>query len=160
MEDFEISELPKKQKINFSFVPKDFYGTGQSYDSECYIPEKESVFEKYNESMIAVYSIHSESEFSDTISSYNSSNGETGFYGNGTDCLVEFSSSLVSGNSASLNLQINSETDSKSISIEFNNQGFLATKKVLNLSNKYYNINISGDGGLFEGFELKIKKLV
>lgn len=160
LEDFEISELPKKQKINFSFVPKDFYGTGQSYDSECYIPEKESVFEKYNESMIAVYSIHSEDEFSDTISSYNSSNGETGFYGNGTDCLVEFSSSLVSGNSASLNLQINSETDSKSISIEFNNQGFLATKKVLNLPNKYYNINISGDGGLFEGFELKIKKLV
>ena len=160
LEDFEVSKLPKKQKINFNFVPKDFYGTGQSLNCEGFIPEKESLLEKYNNSIIGIYSIYSEDVISTGFSDYESSNNQSGFYGNGQDCLVEFSSSLLSGQSASLNLELVSDTESKPVSIKFQDQGFLSSKKVINLSQKYYNVAVSGESGLFGGFDLKIKKLV
>ena len=160
LEDFEINSLPKKQKITFSLAPRDFYGTGDSYEVEGFIPEKESVFEKYTNSILPIYSIYSSGEISNWFSDYNSSNGQTGFYGNGESCLFEFSSSLISGSQANLNLEISSEEETKSVSLNFNDQGFMSTKKILKLSKKYYNIDISGQNGLFDGFELKIKKLV
>ena len=160
LEDFEISELPKKQKIDFNFVPRDFYGTGQSLNCEGFIPEEESLFEKYNNSIIGIYSIYSEDVISTGFSNYESSNNQSGFYGNGEDCLVEFSSSLLSGQSASLNLELASDTESNPVSIKFEDQGFLSSKKVMNLSQKYYNVRVSGQSGLFGGFDLKIKKLV
>ena len=160
LEDFEISELPKNQKIDFNFVPRDFYGTGKSLNCESYIPEKESVLQKYNNSIIGIYSIYSEDAISTGFSNYESSNSRSGFYGNGEDCLVEFSSSLLSGQSASLNLELVSDTESDTVSLEFQDKGFLSSKKVMNLSQKYYNVRVSGESGLFGGFDLKIKKLV
>ena len=160
LEDFEISELPKKQKIDFNFVPRDFYGTGQSLNCEGFIPKEESLFQKYNNSIIGIYSIYSEDIISNSFSNYESSNNQSGFYGNGEDCLVEFSSSLLSGKSASLNLELVSDTESNPVSIKFEDQGFLSSKKVMSLSQKYYNVRVSGESGLFGGFDLKIKKLV
>jgi hypothetical protein len=160
LQDFEISKLPKEQKIDFNFVPRDFYGTGQALNCEGFIPEKESLFQKYNNSIIGIYSIYSEDVISNDFSSYESSNNQSGFYGNGQDCLVEFSSSLLSGQSASLNLELVSNTKSSAISIKFQNEGFLSSKKIMNLSEEYHNVRVSGESGLFEGFDLKIKKLV
>ena len=160
LDDFEINNLPKKEKIMFSLVPRDFYGTGSVYQLEGFIPEKESVFEQYTNSIFPIYSIYSNDEISSGFFNYNSSNDQTGFYGNGENCLIEFSSSLVSGNQATLNLQMISDEEAQSTSLNFSNQGFLSTKKILKLSKKYYNIDISGQNGLFDGFELKIKKLV
>lgn len=160
LQDFEISKLPKKQKIDFNFIPRDFYGTGQALNCEGYIPEKESLFQKYNNSIIGIYSIYSEDVISNGFSNYESSNNQSGFYGNGEDCLVEFSSSLLSGKSASLNLELVSDTKSNSVSIKFEDEGFLSSKKIMNLSEKYHNVRVSGESGLFGGFDLKIKKLV
>jgi hypothetical protein len=160
LEDFEVSALPKNQKINFTFTPKDFYGTGESYNCEGFIPEKETVFDKYNNSMISIYSIYSEDVISTGFSSYSSSNNQSGFYGNGQDCLIELSSSLLSGQPASLNLELISDTQTDPLCIKFNDEGFLSSKKVVSLSNKYYNVKVFGESGLFDGFDLKIKKLV
>ena len=160
LQDFEVSTLPKNQKIDFTFTPKDFYGTGQSYICEGYIPKKETVFEKYNNSIIPIYSIYSEDIISTGFSYYESSNNQSGFYGNGKDCLVEFSSSLLSGQSASLNLELVSDTESSLVSIKFEDEGYLSSKKVLNLSSKYHDVRVSGESGLFGGFDLKVKKLV
>jgi hypothetical protein len=160
LQDFEVSPLPKNQKIDFTFTPKDFYGTGQSYICEGYIPKKETVFEKYNNSIIPIYSIYSEDIISTGFSYYESSNNQSGFYGNGKDCLVEFSSSLLSGQSASLNLELVSDTESSLVSIKFEDEGYLSSKKVLNLSSKYHDVRVSGESGLFGGFDLKVKKLV
>lgn len=160
LEDFEVSALPKNQKINFTFTPKDFYGTGESYNYEGFIPEKETVFDKYNNSMISIYSIYSEDVISTGFSSYSSSNNQSGFYGNGQDCLIELSSSLLSGQSASLNLELISDTQTSPLCIKFNDEGFLSNKKIVSLSNKYYNVKVFGESGLFDGFDLKIKKLV
>ena len=73
---------------------------------------------------------------------------------------MEFSSSLLSGQSASLNLELISDTESSPVSLKFQDQGFLSNKKVMNLSQKYHNVRVSGENGLFGGFDLKIKKLV
>ena len=160
LQDFEVWPLPKNTKIDFTFTPKDFYGTGQSYSCEGYIPEEETVFEKYNNSIIPIYSIYSEDIISTGFSHYESSNNQSGFYGNGKDCLVEFSSSLLSGQSASLNLELVSDTESSLVSIKFEDEGYLSSKKVVNLSSKYHDVRVSGESGLFGGFDLKVKKLV
>ena len=157
--DFDIHELPEDEIIKFKIIAQDAFGDSEALDFDGVIPGSASAIQRYQDSIAPIYSAQYWEQFSGELSNFESSNNQTGFYGNGSKAICELSSSMISGESGNIKLQINSNNNSNEINLNFKNKGYLSQKTVVDMSEDFYGVNVLTEGGVFEGFEFKVKKI-
>jgi len=157
--DFEISKLPVDEIIKFKIIAQDAFGDSNPFNFDGVIPGNTSAMQRYQDSISPIYSAHHWDQFSGNLSNFESSNNQTGFYGNGSKAICEISSSMVSGESGNIKLEVNSNNSNNEINLNFKNQGYLSQKTIINMSQDFYGVNILAESGVFEGFEFKVRKI-
>ena len=157
--DFDIHELPEDEVIKFKIIAQDAFGDSEAFDFDGVIPGSTSAIQRYQDSIAPIYSAQYWDHFSGELSNFESSNNQTGFYGNGSKAICEVSSSMISGESGNIKLELNSNNDSNEINLNFKNKGYLSQKTIMDMSKDFYGVNISTESGVFEGFEFKVKKI-